>query len=100
MIRWVENLSELYDFIAYVAVGAPDCFPVEDYLRADEQMTLDRAFAELREGMRFVPPRPHEPDFHKTLSVDLDAALASYRAGDVKAGAHQLQELRRQIFSK
>ena len=99
MIRWVDNLSELYSFIGYVVVGAPDRFPTEDYLPADEQMTLDRAFSELREGMRFVP-RAHEPGFHETLSAHLDAALESYRAGDIKAGAHRLQELRRLIFSK
>ncbi|WP_395684364.1 hypothetical protein [Dokdonella sp.] len=68
---------DAHDFTAYVVVGAPNHFPVEDYLRADEQMTLDRAFAELREGMRMVPPRPHEPNFHKMLSADLDVARGS-----------------------
>jgi hypothetical protein len=37
--------------IAYVAMSAPDDFPIEEYLAPQEQMTLDTAFAQLRRGL-------------------------------------------------
>jgi hypothetical protein len=53
-MKWIKNLNGLYNFIGYVVLFAPDKFPKEDYLKPEEQMTLDKAMAELHKGLEFV----------------------------------------------
>jgi hypothetical protein len=79
---------------------APNRFPVEDYRAADDQLTLDRAFEELRLGLEFVAPRDADPGFHDRLGGVLAASLAAYRAGDRRRGAHLLQDFQDMIFSQ
>lgn len=97
---WVRDVSSLYDFIGYVVLRAPDRFPREDYLQDQDQMTLDKAFDELRRGLSFVeadyPDRPILP----TLLPVLDEAYASYRAGDEVKGAGHLNDFSAMIFKE
>lgn len=99
-MQWVRNLSQLYRFIGYVVLSAPDRFPEEDFLQPHEQMTLDRAFEVMKASLVFVPAPGKFPAFHSILCKVLDEALAAYRAGDRKAGAHRLQDFRDLIFEK
>ena len=59
---WVRDVDSFYNFIGYVVLRAPNSFPKEDYLQDHEQMTLDKAFEELRVGLRLAqadfPDRP------------------------------------------
>ena len=62
--RWIRDARSLSDFIGYVVIYAPDGFPEEDYLQPHEQMTLERAFDELKthtceraEALRNKAPR-------------------------------------------
>jgi len=96
----VRNLSRLYDFIGYVVLRSPEGFPEEDFLQPDEQMTLDRAFEILRASLVFVPLSAQFPAFHSVLAKMLDEALAAYRAGDRKVGAHRLQDFQDLIFER
>ena len=95
---WVKHIDGLHDFISYVVVHAPDEFPQEDFLDDDEQMTLDQAFAELRDGLRFVEAAFPGADKERGLSDLLDRSLQNYKNGDDIRGAHLLQEFERRIF--
>lgn len=53
-MSWVNSFEGLLDFLSLVMVHAPDDSPKEDFLNEDEQLTLENAFAEINEGMRFV----------------------------------------------
>jgi hypothetical protein len=97
-MRWVRDLTGLYDFIALVVLDAPDDFPVQDYRAADQQLDLDRAFDELRAGLEFVAKREDDPDFHDRLHVALDGSLAAYRSGERVVGARLLQAFQDMIF--
>jgi len=98
-MRWVCDLPGLYDFIALVVLDAPDDFPVLDYRAAEDQLNLERAFAELREGLGFVEKRETEPELHDRLHSVLNAALSAYQSGNRVAGAHLLQDFQGAIFS-
>ncbi len=97
-MQWVRDINSFYDFIGYVVLSAPDQFPREDYLGPDEQMTLDRAFDELRQGIAFVELDFPGADRDRGLSALLERSLASYRNGDIVAGAHTLQDFQDLIF--
>ena len=92
--RWIRDARTLWDFIGYVVIYAPDTFPVEDYLQPHEQMTLDRAFDELRHGLGLLQlPAPRA----QALLVLLDTALQHYRGGDDVRGAHVLQDFEQDL---
>lgn len=95
---WVRDIDSLYNFLGYVVLRAPDRFPKEDYLSADQQMNLDRAFEELRVGMRFIDPGVADDAKRRALTALLDRSLAAYRAGDDVKGAHLLQDFQDLIF--
>jgi hypothetical protein len=97
---WVRDIGSLYDFLGYVVLRAPNRFPREDYLSDEEQMTLNRAFAELRQGVRLVEKDFPGADAKRGLSAILEQALALYRAGDDVGGAHKLQDFERLIFKE
>ncbi len=97
-MQWVRDINSLYNFIGYVVLRAPDQFPREDYLRPEEQMTLDRAFDELRHAITFVEQYFPGADRDRGLSVLLERSLTSYRNGDIVAGAHTLQDFQDLIF--
>jgi hypothetical protein len=99
-MAWVRDIDSFYNFIGYVVLRAPSSFPVEDYLPADEQMNLDRAFAELRNGLQMVDPEVADEQKRERLSSMLDAAQAAYRAGDEVKGAHMLQDFEGLIFKQ
>jgi hypothetical protein len=92
MTTWVNSFAGLMDFLSLVIVHAPDEFPTEDYLRDDEQLTLDMAFAELRQGMKFVEGRIQNPSVIARLDSLLDESLAAYRDDDDVKGADILHE--------
>jgi len=97
-MQWVTSVDDLYDFIGYVVLSAPNSFPIEDYLLPEQQMTLDMAFDELRRGIDLC----HMADDAKRrrLSSVLDQALAAYQAGDAFRGAHLVQDFQDLIFKR
>src|SRR4051812_31014510 len=99
-MAWVRDISSLYDFLGYVVLRAPNRFPREDYLSDGEQMTLDRAFAELRHGVHLIERHFPGADARRGLSAILEQALASYRAGDEVGGAHKLQDFEKLVFKE
>ena len=99
-MAWVRDVNSLYNFIGYVVLRAPDQFPREDYLPDDEQLTLDKAFEELRTGVHLVQADFPERQLTGELQVILDESLALYRAGERVAAAHRLQDFSSAIFNK
>lgn len=97
-MRWVRHFQALHDLIGFVVMRAPDRFPKEDFLADEEQLTLDRAFEELRSGLKFVAVPADDPSYHNRLCTKLEASLAAYRAGDRKQGAYLLQDFQDMIF--
>lgn len=94
----MESVNDLWDHIAYVMAYAPDQFPYRDFLSDDEQMTLERAFEQLRQGVDIAYPEDSFADKRAHLHGILDGCYAQYRAGeDIKAG-HLLNEFQDKIF--
>lgn len=88
----IKSVDDLWNHIAYVRGYAPNYFKVKDFLRPEEQMTLDRAFALLRDGVWVAYPEEQFEDKRQWLFGALDRALAAYRDGDEAAGATILQD--------
>ena len=96
----VNSASDLYNLIGTVVLCAPDRFPVRDYLAPDDQMTLDRAFNQMRDAIEALYPEDRFKDKRSSLAQTLDGALSSYRDGDRYNGAHRLQDFQDMIFQK
>lgn len=94
----MKSMEDIYNHIGYVVLCAPDRFPIEDYLRADEQMNLDRAFEQLQEGVTIAYPDDFHPEKRAPLNSLLEMSLAAYRSGDDVEGVRLLQEFQDNIF--
>lgn len=86
------RFSEYRNMIGYVVLSAPDEFPVEDYLAPDEQMTLDKAFAQLRRGLPVAYDKIKDEDAIPKAVELLEASYQAYKDGDQRAGAFLLQD--------
>lgn len=97
-MAWVRDIDSLYNFIGFVVLRAPSNFPVEDYLPPDEQLNLERAFAELRRGLALVKAQTPNLSGIDKLDAVLAEALALYRRGEAVQGAHRLYDFEAFIF--
>lgn len=95
---WIKNFNGFLDFLSLVIVHAPDGFPKEDYLRDEEQLTLDSAFKELRDGMKFVESKVSSRPALDVLHSQIDQALTLYRQGEDVKGAHLLQDFEQRLL--
>ena len=100
MVRWVKHVDALPDFLSLVYLCAPDRFPKEDFLRDDEQLTLDKAFAEIDRGMNLIQTKVHDETVLAQLRSLRDTSLAAYKAGDRMQGSRALQEFKRILAAK
>jgi hypothetical protein len=87
------DLNGFRDFVAEVIVCAPDQFMPMDWLDADEQMSLDRAFVGLRYGLDLAAREKGESAQLAECRALVEAAYADYRAGREDAGQRKLEEL-------
>jgi hypothetical protein len=94
----IHDIDSLYNFIGYVVLGAPDQFPKEDYLSDEDQMTLDKAFEELRHGITLVEKDLPGADLDRGLTAVLEESLAYYRSGHEVKGAHRLRDFENLIY--
>ena len=86
------RFSEYRNMIGYVVLGAPDEFPVEDYLALEEQMTLEKAFGILRRGLPVAYDRIKDKEAIPKAVELLEASYEAYKSGDQRAGAFLLQD--------
>lgn len=98
-MAWVRDVNSLYNFVGFVVLRAPDQFPREDYLQDNEQLTLDKAFEELRAGVQLVQADFPDRQVSGELQVILDESLALYQAGERVAAAQRLQDFSSAIFN-
>ena len=94
----VKNVDDLWNHIAYVLLCAPAQFPHEDFLTEDEQMNLDRAFEQLRQGVEIVYPELEFEPKRAMLNDILDRSYAGYKAGKEVTAGRLLNEFQDNIF--
>lgn len=97
-MQWVKSFEGMIDFISVVIVHAPDDFPEEDFLGKEGQLTLDRAFVELRYGMSFVKIKIKDKSLLNRLNELLEESFAAYKLGDDVEGAHLLQDFEKIVL--
>jgi hypothetical protein len=86
------RFSEYRDHLGYVVLCAPDEFPVRDYLAPNDQMTLEKAFGQLRRGLPVAYDRIKDKDAIPRAAELLEASYEAYKKGDRRAGAFLLQD--------
>jgi hypothetical protein len=95
---WVTSIASFRDFMSVVIVCAPADFPVEDFLRDDEQLNLERAFAELDRGMELLARTMTDQSTVSELRALLKCSYDAYVAGEEIKGAHLLQDFEARAF--
>jgi len=96
----LKNMDDLWDHIAYVTLYAPNDFPYRDFVPEGEQMNLDRAFEQLREGVEIAFPGEYYPEKKAPLYAILERAWDAYKGGDRLKGANLLHEFQSGIFKE
>ena len=94
----MESVDDLWNHIAYVLGCAPDRFPYRDFLPDDQQMNLDRAFEQLRQGVEVAYPEPSYASRRAALNDILDRSYAAYKGGEDIVAGHFLNEFQDKIF--
>jgi hypothetical protein len=101
MQHWVDDDRELFSFIKYVLLYAPDKFPSRDFLKPEEQLNLDRAFDELNRGLQFLPERQRgDSVLMQQLKRLLADSLQAYKKGEDVRGGQLLNEFDLLAFAK
>ncbi len=93
-------IRDYHDFLSYVIVSAPNRFPVEDYLSPEEQMHLEKAFAQLTREFDSVDLRVKDGQARRLLRELLQMALEAYQSGHDIRGAQILQEFEGLVWPK
>jgi hypothetical protein len=96
----METVEDLWEHIAYVIMCAPDDFPREDFLSGDQQMNLEHAFEQLREGVGIAYPEDEFVEKRTTLNELLDDSYSRYRTGDVNQARNILEQFQNSIFKE
>jgi len=96
MSDWIANGQGLKEFLSYVLVYAPN-FPEEDYLEDSEQMTLTKAFEEIRAALVFVPDCAEPGERQRVLAALSDAERA-FAGGHERDGCRILQAFQEAWF--
>jgi hypothetical protein len=89
--KWVYDKDSFYDFLGFMIVHAPD-FPEEDFFEDDEQLDIEKAFAELSEGLRFIVPLVPAVQAEKLKAIVQQSQLC-FQSDDEQRGTALLQEL-------
>ena len=95
-MNWIQSYQEFYEFLAKLLLCAPDDFPEEDYLPADKQLNLQRAYEELEKGLVYVQQKLDDAKY-QAIVADLRKSKFAYEAGDEATGAKLIQKLRRDL---
>jgi hypothetical protein len=80
--RRLKSMDELWDFIGYVVLCAPDKFPRRDYLADNEQMNLEIAFETLQVAIAMAYPEEGFAEKRLWLEDALKRSLVAYKQGD------------------
>lgn len=94
----VTQASEYRQLLVYVYQHAPDAFPLECILDADEPLNLALSFADLNRAFPLVGERIHEAHELDVLKEMLTLSLNAYQAGKSAMGAAILREVEARIW--
>ena len=94
----METIEDLWEHIAYTLAYAPD-FPKEDFLPEDQQMSLDRAFEQLRQGVSVAYPEDGSAAKRTILLDLLDKSFQAYSEGDELTAGRLLNSFQGSIFA-
>ncbi len=96
----MESVDDLWNHIAYTQAYAPNDFPYRDFVPADQQMNLDRAFEQLRMGVEVAYPEASFVDKRAELLSILDRSLSAYKNGEDIDAARLLNDFQDGIFKR
>lgn len=96
----IETIDDLWEHIAYTQAYAPDRFPYRDFIPADDQMNLERAFEQLRLGVSIAYPESSFAEKRAELLSILYRSLAAYRNSQELEAARMLNDFQDGIFKR
>ncbi|MCG8057841.1 MAG: hypothetical protein JAY94_19340 [Candidatus Thiodiazotropha endolucinida] len=91
-MRKFESLGQYHDFWALVLLSAPDEFRGVNLEILDQAKELDKAFADLRGNFYLTKKNLKDERIFRIAEELLEMSYEAYINGDVKTGAHTLQE--------
>ena len=94
----MESVNDLWEHLAYVLGYAPNDFPVEDFLQDKDQMNLEKAFKQLRDGVEIAYPENEYAGHRVKLNVILDESYKAYKAGEETKAGRLLISFQNEIF--
>lgn len=99
------DLEDLWNRVGYLVLCLPDRFPYRDFLSDEDQMTMEKGYEQLHEGIFIAYPKEKYSskaydDLRSHLADYLYESRKAYDVGDVVKGAHLLQDFRNAIFIK
>lgn len=100
MLVRVNNIDEFRQLLHVIVLCAPDRFPTRDFLKAEDQLTLNTAYRDMNYGMQFVAKKIRNTDTLAKIQSMLDQSLEFYLQGEKVKGAHLLQDLEDLIYGK
>ena len=98
-MRKFERVGDYHALWGRLVLSAPDKFDSFDGKPVNQDKSLREAFSDLRNGFHFVRQRVKDERLLRILEEMLDISLEAYLAGDVKRGAHALQECEALIWA-
>lgn len=87
-----NDLHAFKDFLSMVILCAPDQFFEEDFLPADQQLNLERAFEGLEHGFRITAEETGKASLVESCRRLAAEALTHYQSGRDMEGQRKLEE--------
>ena len=94
----IKNLSDLNNYIGFVVLSAQNKFPRVGPFSGDHQSDLNHAFDQLKTGILLLAKKINDDKRMRQLQKMLDDSRNAYLEGDIKKGAHLLQDLQEIAF--
>lgn len=99
-MRAFESIGQWHDMWSWLLLSAPDRFrPVRNEV-VDQTAALKSGFERLRSGFHFAERKVKDERVIRVLREMIDMSQEAYVAGNVKLGAHILQECEGMIWKK
>ena len=92
MAARIKSLSDLRARISWIVLSAPDQFPTSGSFGSDQSRNLEIAFELVEAGFPLLERRITDQLQLQRLREMLRDALAAFKNGDDKKGAHLLQD--------
>jgi len=93
MARKFERFSDVSAHIGAMVLSCSYGFPKLGPYGDDHKQNIEVAFDRLREGFPLIAKKVRNEEMLVEIDGLVSAALAAYRAGDNKKGAHLLQDI-------